>query len=226
MSVELKPLPYSEDALEGVISKNTISFHYGKHHQGYVNNTNNLIKGTEFEDATLVEIIKNSDGALFNNAAQAYNHEFYWLCMTPKKMDVPDDLPDDLHGLIEKSFGSFDSFKEEFIQKASTLFGSGWCWLEMDTDKDLIITQRSNADTPLIHDHKPLLTCDVWEHAYYLDYQNKRADYIRKWFDIIDWDFVGSNLTKQVHDLTEPCLENSEICDYIDDLQEENEVNT
>jgi len=222
MAVELKPLPYSEDALEGVISKRTISFHYGKHHQGYVNNTNNLIKGTEFEDATLVDIIKNSEGALFNNSAQAFNHEFYWLCMTPEKKSPSSELKE----LINESFGSFENFKEEFIQKASTLFGSGWCWLEMDTHKKLIITQRSNADTPIIHDHKPLLTCDVWEHAYYLDYQNKRADYIRKWFEIVDWEFVGSNLTKQVHDLTEPCLENSEICDYVDDLQEQNEVSS
>jgi Fe-Mn family superoxide dismutase len=222
MAVELKPLPYSEDALEGVISKRTISFHYGKHHQGYVNNTNNLIIGTEFEDATLVEIIKNSEGALFNNAAQAFNHEFYWLCMTPEKKSPSNELKE----LCDESFGSFENFKDEFIKKASTLFGSGWCWLEMDTDKKLIITQRSNADTPLIHDHKPLLTCDVWEHAYYLDYQNKRADYIRKWFEIVDWEFVGSNITKQVADLTEPCLENSEICDYVDELQAQNEVDS
>ncbi len=188
MAIKLKPLPYAEDALGGVISKETIGFHYHKHHQGYVNNTNRLIDGSDFEEMTLVDIIRNSDGTLFNNAAQAYNHEFYWLCMRPDPVAVPPKLK----SLIEKSFESFEVFKSTFIDKAATLFGSGWCWLELDLNENLTITQRSNADTPIIHGHKPLLVCDVWEHAYYLDYQNRRKEYLEKWFEIIDWEFVAS----------------------------------
>ncbi len=222
MSVTLAPLPYAEDALEPIISAETIRYHYGKHHQGYVNKLNALIEGSEFDEMTLPEIVAQSDGTIFNNAAQAWNHEFYWNCMTP------DPIPPSskMQALIERDFGSFDAFKETFLSKASTLFGSGWCWLELDTTEQMIITQRSNADTPIAHRHKALLCCDVWEHAYYIDYRNERARYLERWFETIDWRFVASNIIEYYHDLTEPCKENSELCDYIDKLQEENEVRT
>jgi len=222
MAVEFPKLPYDMDALSPVITKEIIEYHYNKHHKGYVDNTNRLISGTEFEDMTLNDIILNSDGALFNNAAQAFNHEFYWLCMTPDPKPINKKMKD----LIERDFGSFEDFKEEFIQKAATLFGSGWCWLELDVDEKLIITQRSNSDTPILDHHKPLLTCDVWEHAYYLEYKNERKRYIESWFDIIDWKFVASNIVDYYHDLTEVCRQNSELCDYIDELQNQNEVNS
>lgn len=141
---------------------------------------------------------------------------------------TPDPIPPSskMQALIERDFGSFDAFKETFLSKASTLFGSGWCWLELDTTEQMIITQRSNADTPIAHRHKALLCCDVWEHAYYIDYRNERARYLERWFETIDWRFVASNIIEYYHDLTEPCKENSELCDYIDKLQEENEVRT
>ncbi len=222
MSVTLAPLPYAEDALEPIISAETIRYHYGKHHQGYVNKLNALIEGSEFDEMTLPEIVAQSDGAIFNNAAQAWNHEFYWNCMTPDPVPPSSKM----HALIERDFGSFDAFKEAFLSKAATLFGSGWCWLELATTEHMIITQRSNADTPIAHRHKALLCCDVWEHAYYIDYRNERARYLEQWFETIDWRFVASNIIEYYHDLTEPCRENSELCDYIDMLQEENEVRT
>ncbi len=190
MAIKLDPLPYAEDALKGVISAKTIEYHYHKHHQGYLNNTNNLIKGTKFDDMSLEEIVLNSEGGLFNNSAQAYNHNFYWKCMTP----TPSDPSSKMQTLLKENFGSFEAFKEEFLNKAATLFGSGWCWLERDNSNKLSIVQRSNADTPMIHNSKALLVCDVWEHAYYIDYKNARADYLKKWFDIINWEFVESNL--------------------------------
>ena len=222
MAIRFEDLPYDMDVLSPVITKEIIEYHYLKHHKAYVDNTNRLISGTDFEDMTLNDIILNSDGALFNNAAQAFNHEFYWLCMTPN----PKAINKKLKELIERDFGSFEDFKGEFIQKATTLFGSGWCWLELDVDEKLIITQRSNANTPIVHHHKPLLTCDVWEHAYYLEYKNERKRYVESWFEIVDWDFVASNIVDYYHDLTEACKENSPLCDYIDELQNQNEVNS
>jgi len=222
MAIELMELPYPEDALEPILSRETIYYHYWKHHKAYVDNTNALIKGTELEDATLVEIIRNSDGSLFNNAAQAYNHNFYWLCLTPDPIPPSAKLVE----LIERDFGSFESFKEQFLNAAATLFGSGWAWLELDINEKLIITQRSNADTPIVHYHTPLLTMDVWEHAYYIDYRNERKKYLESLWELIDWKFVASNVIDYYHDLTEPCRENSELCDYIEMLQKENEVTT
>jgi len=222
MAIELMELPYPEDALEPILSRETIQYHYGKHHKAYVDNTNALIKGTELEDATLVEIIRNSDGPLFNNAAQAYNHDFYWLCLTPDPIPPSSKLVE----LIERDFGSFESFKEQYLDAAATLFGSGWAWLELDLNEKLIITQRSNADTPIAHYHTPLLTMDVWEHAYYIDYRNERKKYLESLWELIDWKFVASNIIDYYHDLTEPCRENSELCDYIEMLQKENEVTT
>lgn len=220
MAIELMKLPFEEDALEPVISKETIQYHYGKHHLGYVNNTNALIKGTELDDMLLPDIVKNSDGALFNNAAQAFNHNFYWMCLTPDHVAPKAKLVK----LIERDFGSFDTFKEQFLTAAATLFGSGWAWLELDINEKLSIAQRSNGDTPLIHHHTPLLTIDVWEHAYYIDYRNDRKKYLESLWQFIDWNFVASNIVDYYHDMTEPCRENSELCDYIEALQDEDEV--
>ena len=223
MAITLMELPFAEDALEPVISKETLQYHYSKHHKGYVDNTNALIKGTELDDdVPLIDIVKNSDGALFNNAAQAFNHDFYWMCLTPDPMPPSAKLVE----LIERDFGTFDAFKEEFLHKAVTLFGSGWTWLELDVNEKLIITQRSNADTPIIYHHTPLLTIDVWEHAYYIDYRNERKKYLEALWELIDWKFVASNIIEYYHDLTEPCKETSELCDYVEILQRENEVTT
>jgi len=190
MAIELIELPFKEDALEPVISKETIQYHYGKHHQTYVNNTNALIKGTAFDDMLLPDIVKNSDGGLFNNAAQAFNHNFYWMCLTAEKVTPNTQLLK----LIERDFGNFDAFKEQFLNTAATLFGAGWTWLERDSNGKLFITQRSNADTPIIHDRTPLLTIDVWEHAYYIDYRNDRKKYLESLWQYIDWNFVASNI--------------------------------
>lgn len=195
--ISLPNLPYSMDALEPAISARTLEFHYGKHHQAYVNNTNNLIKGTSLENAELENIVREAAKhpdmlGLFNNAAQVYNHTFYWNCLNPKKTEPSNDL----RKLIDDSFGSMDEFMNQFKQAAATLFGSGWAWLVLDQDK-AIIRKFGNADTPMIHGLKPLLTIDVWEHAYYLDYQNRRPDYIHAVVDqLINWDFVSRQLEK------------------------------
>jgi len=220
MAVTLAPLPYAYDDLEPVISEETLHYHYDKHHKGYVDKTNALIKGTELDDLPLHDVVLESEGDLFNQAAQAWNHEFYWQCMTPDPMPVPQKLME----LIERDFGTFEAFQEEFIQTAASLFGSGWCWLELDAHERLVVTARSNADTPIIYHHKPLLVCDVWEHAYYIDYRNERKRYVEQWFGIVDWKFVASNIVDYYHSLTDACKENSELCDYVEMLQEENEV--
>ncbi len=192
----LPPLPYPDNALSPTISANTIGFHYGKHHQGYVNNLNQLVAGTALADQPLEAVIKASVGtadktAIFNNAAQIWNHTFYWNSLRPKGGGKPTGA---LAELIEKSFGGFDPFKTEFAKAATGQFGSGWAWLVKDGDK-LAVTKTSNADTPIIHGLKPLLTIDVWEHAYYLDYQNRRADYVAAVLDnLINWEFAAQNL--------------------------------
>ncbi|MDT8393486.1 MAG: superoxide dismutase [Bacteroidales bacterium] len=187
MSFTLPELPYPKDALEPVISKRTIEFHYGKHHQAYVNNLNNLIQGTEFEKAKLEEIIRKADGGIFNNAAQVWNHTFYWNCMRPGGGGEPGG---ELAKEIDQFFGSFEKFKEQFSKAAATLFGSGWAWLIKDAYGNLDIIQTSNAGCPLRDGLTPLLTCDVWEHAYYLDKQNARPAYIEDFWKIVDWDAV------------------------------------
>lgn len=191
MEHKLPQLPFAKDALEPVISAETIDYHYGKHHQAYVNNLNKLIAGTEFEDMSLEEIIKKSSGGIFNNAAQVFNHTFYWNCLSP---DCGGEPVGALAEAIEQAFGSFDAFKEKFSATAATTFGSGWAWLVKDADGKLQIVSTSNAGTPLTQDQKPLLTCDVWEHAYYIDYRNARPSYIEKFWDLVNWDFVASNL--------------------------------
>ena len=192
---KLPPLPYAENALEPVISARTIGFHYGKHHQGYVNNLNKLVTGTPLADQPLEAVVKataNPDQtAIFNNAAQVWNHTFYWNSLKPKGGGKPTGA---LAEMIDKSFGGFEQFKAEFAKAATGQFGSGWVWLVKDGDK-LAVVKTGNADNPLVHGQKPLLTVDVWEHAYYLDYQNRRADYVTAVLDgLINWDFAAQNL--------------------------------
>ena len=190
--IELPKLPYKRDALEPFISQKTIDFHYGQHHAGYVKNLNNLIEGSKFETMSLEDIVKNSEGSIFNNAAQVWNHTFYWNCMTPDVDSMPQSL---LLNAIERDFGSFENFKNLFIKQAATLFGSGWLWLVEDKHGKLLLMQTSNAETPLTHeDLKPLLTCDVWEHAYYLDQQNQRLAYLNDFWQLINWRFVERNM--------------------------------
>jgi Fe-Mn family superoxide dismutase len=197
-SISLLPLPYAENALEPVISAKTISFHYGKHHNGYVVNTNNLIAGTEFADAPIEKIIAATAGkadkaGIFNNAAQVWNHSFYWKSLTPKGGGKP---PAALAQKIDASFGSLDACLREFSTAAVTQFASGWAWLVKDGDK-LKVVKTSNAETPLTQGMKPLLTIDVWEHAYYLDYQNRRADYVAAVLDkLVNWEFAAENLAR------------------------------
>ena len=190
--IELPKLPYKRDALEPHISQRTIDFHYGQHHAGYVKNLNNLIENSRFEKMSLEEIIKNSEGSIFNNAAQVWNHTFYWNCMTPNANTKPQAR---LLNAIERDFGSFESFKQLFTKQAATLFGSGWLWLVQDNEGKLSLMQTSNAETPISQDNlKPLLTCVVWEHAYYLEQQNLRLAYINEFWQIINWQFVEKNM--------------------------------
>ena len=190
--IELPKLPYKRDALEPHISQRTIDFHYGQHHTGYVKNLNNLIEGSQFETMSLEEIIKKSEGSIFNNAAQVWNHTFYWHCMTPNANTKPQVK---LLNAIERDFGSFENFRQLFIKQAATLFGSGWLWLVEDNNGRLSLMQTSNAETPLTNEGlKPLLTCDVWEHAYYLDQQNLRLAYLNEFWQIINWQFVEKNM--------------------------------
>ena len=188
MAFSLPKLPYANNALEPVISEKTIEFHYGKHHQAYVNNLNGLIEGTEFEKASLEDIIKKAEGGIFNNGAQVWNHTFYF---TQFSADGCKEPKDDLKAAIDAKFGSFDAFKEAFSKAAATLFGSGWAWLVVDEKGELEIVQTSNAGNPLRDGKKPLLTCDVWEHAYYLDKQNARPAYIADFWKVVDWKVVS-----------------------------------
>ena len=189
MKYEQPELPYSRDALAPAISAETVDYHYGKHEKAYIDNLNRLIKGTEFEDMALEEIIVNAKGPLFNNASQAWNHIFYFFTFSPNGSREPGG---DLRKAIDRDFGSFEKFKEAFVDAGVGLFGSGWVWLCRDDDGKLIITQGSNAQNPLTDGLPPLLTFDVWEHAYYLDYQNRRADALKALWDIVDWDVVES----------------------------------
>jgi len=187
---ELPKLPYALDALQPSISKETLEYHYGKHHQAYVNNLNKLIPGTEFEKMSLEDIIMKSSGGIFNNAAQVWNHTFYWNCMTPDSQGKPSGK---LAEAIDKKFGSFDEFKKQFTQSATTLFGSGWTWLAKNSDGSLEIINTGNAGLPMKEGKKALLTCDVWEHAYYIDYRNMRATYVENFWKLVNWDFVAEN---------------------------------
>lgn len=190
MTHVLPALPYEANALEPFLSAETLEFHYGKHHQTYVTNLNNLIAGTEFEQLSLEEIVKKSSGGIFNNAAQVWNHTFYWNSLTPKGQGKPSGA---LLAAIEKSFGSFEDFKEAFAKTAVTTFGSGWAWLVKNADGSLALVSTSNAATPLTTDQTPLLTIDVWEHAYYIDYRNARPKYIETFWNYVNWDFAAQN---------------------------------
>lgn len=189
MAFELPKLPYRLDALVPFVSEETLEYHYGKHHQAYVNNLNGLIPGTEFENATLETIIKKAEGGIFNNGAQVWNHTFYFEAFSRSGRREPSG---DLAEAIRKSFGTIDAFKEQFNKSAATIFGSGWAWLAKSQDGSVQIVQESNAGNPLKKGLIPLMTCDVWEHAYYIDYRNKRPDYIKNFWEILDWDVVSA----------------------------------
>lgn len=190
MAFTLPPLPYAMEDLEPHISKETLEYHYGKHHNTYVNNLNKLIEGTKYADMSLEEIIMKSSGGLFNNAAQSWNHSFYWQCLTPNGGGEPSGK---LLEAIIAEFGSFQTFKEKFTQTAITTFGSGWAWLTQDNDGKLNVTSTSNAGTPMAEGTTALLTCDVWEHAYYIDYRNARPTYLDAFWKLVNWDFVAKN---------------------------------
>jgi Fe-Mn family superoxide dismutase len=191
MAIELPALPYARDALAPHISAETIDYHYGKHHQAYVTNLNNLIKGTEFENMDLVAIIKKSQGGMFNNAAQIWNHTFYWNSLSPKGGGEPAGKVADA---IKKTFGSFAQFKEDFGKAAVGTFGSGWAWLVQRADGGLGLVSTSNAATPITGSDRPLLTCDVWEHAYYIDYRNARPKYVEAFWNLANWEFAASQM--------------------------------
>jgi Fe-Mn family superoxide dismutase len=190
MEHTLPALPYAMDALQPHISKETLEFHYGKHHQTYVTNLNNLIKGSEFENSSLEEIVKKSSGGVFNNAAQVWNHSFYWHCLSPKGGGAPSGA---LAAAINAKWGSFDAFKEAFTKSAVGNFGSSWTWLVKKADGSLDIVNTSNAATPVTTGDTPLITCDLWEHAYYVDYRNRRPDYMNAYWSLVNWEFAAKN---------------------------------
>ncbi|CAG0945600.1 Superoxide dismutase [Fe] [Gammaproteobacteria bacterium] len=192
MAIQLPPLPWPKEALAPHISAETIDFHYGKHHNAYVNNLNKLIDGTPQAKQSLEDIVRNSEGGVFNNAAQVYNHTFYWHCLKPRGGGTPSGR---IGKAIDEAFGGFAKFREEFSSAAATQFGSGWAWLVRDADGRLKIAKTANADTPIAHRQTPLLTIDVWEHAYYIDYRNDRPKYIDTFLThLVNWEFVEKNL--------------------------------
>ncbi|MCL6417544.1 superoxide dismutase [Fe] [Aestuariirhabdus sp. Z084] len=190
MAIELPALPYEKNALEPHISQETLEFHYGKHHNTYVVKLNGLIEGTDFEGKDLETIVKSSDGGVFNNAAQIWNHTFYWNSLSPNGGGAPSGP---LADAINATFGSFEAFQEKFTESAVNNFGSSWTWLVKNADGSLAIVNTSNAATPLTGDQKPLLTCDLWEHAYYIDYRNVRPDYLKAFWQLANWEFAQSN---------------------------------
>jgi superoxide dismutase, Fe-Mn family len=193
MAIELPALPFEMDALAPHISKETLEFHYGKHHNSYVTNLNKLIAGTEFSSMNLEDIVCKSSAGMFNNAAQIWNHTFYWNSLSPNGGGAPTG---DIAGAINETFGSFEEFKEKFSTAATTLFGAGWTWLVRDKNGALAIEQTSNAGCPLTENKTPILTCDVWEHAYYIDYRNARPSYVGAFWNLVNWDFANKNLSK------------------------------
>jgi Fe-Mn family superoxide dismutase len=190
MAFELPALPFEKDALDPYISSETLEFHHGKHHQTYVTNLNNLVPGTEFENLSLEEIVVKATGGIFNNAAQVWNHTFYWNCLAPNAGGEP---AGELGDAINATFGSFAKFKEEFTKTAVTTFGSGWAWLVKNADGSLALVSTSNAGCPLTTGQTPILTCDVWEHAYYVDYRNARPAYLEAFWALVNWNFAAKN---------------------------------
>ena len=191
MAFELPALPYEKNALEPHISAETLEYHYGKHHRTYVDKLNGLVDGTDMASADLETVIRKSEGGMFNNAAQVWNHTFYWNCLSPNGGGEPTGA---LADAIKASFGSFDKFKEEFTNAATTNFGSGWTWLVQKADGSVEISNTSNAGCPLTEGVTPLMTVDVWEHAYYIDYRNARPKYMEAYWNLVNWDFIGSNM--------------------------------
>jgi Fe-Mn family superoxide dismutase len=191
MAFELPPLPFADDALEPHISAETLAYHYGKHHRAYVDNLNKLTAATELESQTLEEIVRVADGGVFNNAAQVWNHTFYWSCLSPRGGGEPTAS---LATRIDATFGDFASFRDQFTTAAATHFGSGWAWLVVESSGNLAIVTTGNADNPMRQGSTPLLTCDVWEHAYYIDYRNARPEYLAHFWELVNWDFVAANI--------------------------------
>ncbi len=192
---QLPELPYSLDALEPHISRETLKYHHGKHHAGYIEKLNKAIENTEYSGKSLEQIIDSAQGNIFNNAAQAWNHAFYWQCLSP---DSAVDPASEISQAIDRDFGSIDDFKQSFTGAAASLFGSGWTWLVLNQDGRIEIVNTENADTPLRHGGAPLLTCDVWEHAYYLDYRNARPDYLQAFWKLVNWKFVNERYVDAV----------------------------
>jgi len=190
MALTLPELPYARDALAPHMSQETLDYHYGKHHKAYVDNGNKLIAGTEFEDMPIEEIVMKSNGKIFNNAAQVWNHTFFWNCLTPSQEAPGKKLTD----ALVKEFGGVEDFKKQFTEVAAGTFGSGWAWLVKKEDGSLAIVSTSNAGNPMTDGLKPLLTCDVWEHAYYVDYRNARPSYLEHFWSLVNWSFVEQNL--------------------------------
>lgn len=228
MKHTLIALPYAIDALEPFLSQETLTYHHQKHHAGYVNKLNALIKDTDYEDMGLKQIIAQSEGAIFNNAAQVFNHNFYWSCLSPTKTTPSDALAKK----ISEVFGTIAQFKEEFLNAALNNFGSGWTWLILDQHEHMKIVNTSNAQTPITHSQTPLLTCDVWEHAYYLDYKNERARYLEGFWEHVNWDNVSKIYEDKEHlnyigfsgivnnDPDDP------MSDYLDELQHQEDVSS
>lgn len=223
----LMELPYAMDALAPYISEETLQYHYGKHHAGYVNKLNTLIKDTEYEDMSLEQIIHQTNGTIFNNAAQIFNHDFYWKCLSPTKME-PSSL---LLKALEAAFGSLEAFKEAFAQAAIGQFGSGWAWLVVDEHEKLTIQTTSNAHTPIEHFLTPLLVCDVWEHAYYIDYRNERAKYLDNFWKLINWEYASKIFEEKEHlraSVTVPLCNDFDdpMCEYLDDMSQQETTST
>ncbi len=192
MAIELPALPFAREALEPHVSGETIDFHYGKHHKTYVDNLNKMISGTELDSLTLEEIVRKAEGAMFNNAAQVWNHTFYWNCLSPEGGGKPSGA---LAKAMDEAFGTYDAFVEQFTKTAIGTFGSGWAWLVQRTDGTLAIISTSNAATPLTGEDKALMTCDVWEHAYYIDYRNARPKYLEAFWKLVNWEFVAAQMS-------------------------------
>lgn len=222
--IELPKLPFEQNALEPFISAETLQYHYGKHHTAYVNKLNELIKDTEFDKMSLSSIIRDSEGAVFNNAAQVFNHTFYWKSLSASK-SAPSGK---LLAKINNDFGSLEALKEEFIKAGTTLFGSGWVWLVREPKGQLAIKQTGNANTPLSSHQIPILVCDVWEHAYYIDYRNLRPKYLEEFWNHINWDFALETFNKTDNDIfigTEPCNDiHDPFCQVLDELQNQDRV--
>lgn len=227
MKHKLPELPYRMDALAPYISEETLQYHHGKHHAGYVNKLNALIEGTEYEEMSLEQIIHQSDGAIFNNAAQTFNHNFYWHSLSPTKTEPSEPF----HRAIEETFGSMDAFKETFVQAAIGQFGSGWIWLVLDQHDRLLIEATSNAHTPIEHYKTPLFVCDVWEHAYYIDYRNERPKYVETFWNLINWEYASRIFEDKEHlKITTmlPVCNNPDdpMCEYFDDLLHQDTTNS